>query len=323
MIWMWIAIALIACYAVFLFGPALVGYLMIFRGAPGKDVSAITSPDGQLHPYAALLRSANERLMNLPHEEVSIRSNDGITLTGTYFDRKRPKTAIFVHGYRTDPQVNFSVQAEAFARHGYNLLLIRQRGHAPGSKDRCTMGLRERFDAAAWNDWALSTDGVTETVLYGISMGAVSIALGADRFDPEKTRAMLLDCGFRSPYEQIGLDCARRHIPPWTMLPLIRLFAKLFLSVDIREKTDTHLHKTSVPCFFLHGKKDLTVPYETGLAQYEACAAKKAFFTAENAGHTESFLSDPERAENEIFTFLGEEQTGMNKTGGECTCLNS
>ena len=96
-------------------------------------------------------------------------------------------------------------------------------------------------------------------------------------------------------------------------MPLIRLFAKLFLKIDIREPNDAHLEKAAVPCFFLHGGRDMTVPYETGRALYDVCPDKKAFFTAKDAGHTESFLSAPERAENEIFTFLGEEQNAVNQ----------
>jgi fermentation-respiration switch protein FrsA (DUF1100 family) len=53
----------------------------------------------------------------------------------------------------------------------------------------------------------------------------------------------------------------------------------------------------------------LTVPYETAREVFDACGAKKAFFTAEGAGHTEAFIVEPERAGQELFAFLGEEQT--------------
>ena len=308
----WIPVALIAAYAVFVFGPALASYAAIFRGRPGSGVEALTADGAQFAPYAARIRSAYEQLQAMPKTDVSIRADDGTVLSGEYYDLGRTRTAIFVHGYRTEPYVNFSVQCEAFLRHGFNLLLIRQRGHAPGSRVHCTLGIAESRDVCAWNEWAMKQPGVSGTVLYGVSMGATAIAFAADRIDRTHTRALILDCGFRSPYEQIALDCTRRHIPAFLLMPLIRLFAKLFLKIDIRERTDAHLKKAGIPCFFLHGTKDLTIPYEAGAAQYEACTAKKAFFTAKDAGHTESFLSDPERAENEIFTFLCEEQNAVN-----------
>ncbi len=309
---LWILIALIGCYAVFVIGPAVAGVCTIFKALPGSPLERMLEPDAQLYPFRERILAVKERLDTLPKVPVSIRAKDGVVLSGVYYDLGKPRTAIFVHGYRTQPEVNFTEQAEAFSRHGCNLLLIRQRGHEPGSHVRCGMGLKERHDISAWNDWALSQNGVAETVLYGVSMGAAAVGFAASLVDPACTKALILDCGFRSPYEQISLDCKRHHIPPFVLMPWIRLFARIFLKLDIRERTDAALRETTIPCFFLHGTKDLTVPYEIGRAVFEACGAEKAFFTAENAGHAESYLSDPDRAEDEIFTFLGEERTERN-----------
>ena len=305
---LWIFAALIGCYAVFVFAPAVVAVLTIFKARPGATLDRQTAPGAQFAPYAKLMLAARDRLCALPCERVSIPARDGITLSGDYYDLGSAKTVIFMHGYRTDPEVNFVVQADVFSRHGYNLLLIRQRGHEAGSRVRCGLGLSERYDVAAWNEWALSRVGVSETVFYGVSMGAAAIGFAACDLDPEKTRALILDCGFRSPYEQISLDCKRRRVPAFLLMPPIRLLARLFLKIDIRARTDEVLRRTAIPCFFLHGTNDLTVPYETGRDVFLSCGAKKAFFTAEGAGHTEAFLSDPKRAEFELFQFLGEEQ---------------
>ena len=303
----WILLALIGCYAVFVFAPSVVAVLTIFRAKPGDPLDRMIAPDAQFAPYRKDILAAKERLDRLSRAPVSIRSRDGVPLSGEYFSGGFSRTAILVHGYRTDPAVNFTVQADVFFRHGYNVLLIRQRGHEPGSRVRCGLGLYERYDVAAWNDWALSQNGVRETVLYGISMGAASIGFAAGSLDPERTRALVLDCGYRSPDEQIRLDCKRRNVPAFLLMPWIRLLAKLFLKLDLRTRTDDVLSGTTIPCFFLHGTNDRTVPFETGRAVYARCGAGKAFFTADGAGHTEAFLSDPEKAENALFTFLGEE----------------
>lgn len=310
---LWIPAALIACYAVFVFAPAVVAVLTIFRERPGADLETMTAPGAQFAPYAERMLAARDRLRAHGAKQVSVCSKDGLTLTGEYYDLGKPRTAIFVHGYRTEPEVNFSVQADVFLRRGYNILLIRQRGHAPGSRVRCGLGLFEQFDVAAWNAWAQKQPGVSETVLYGISMGAASVGFAAKALDPAKTRALILDCGFRSPYEQIRLDCKRRNVPGFLLMPPIRLLVKLFLKTDIRQYTDDVLKDTAIPCFFLHGTADRTVPYETGRIVYSACGARKAFFTAEGAGHTEAFLSDPERAEDAIFRFLDGEPTNENQ----------
>lgn len=301
---LWIPAALIGCYAVFVIGPAIAAVCTIFKAKPGSDFDTMLQPGGQFAPYAERMRAARDCLHAHQAAQISTRSRDGLTLSGTYYGCRAPCTAILVHGYRTQPEVNFAVQADAFLRHGYNVLLIRQRGHEPGSHVHCGLGLYERYDVAAWNDWALSQNGVSETVLYGISMGAASVGFAADALDPVRTRALVLDCGFRSPDEQIRLDCRRRNVPGFLLMPWIRLFARVFLKLRIRERTDEALGRTTIPCFFLHGTEDRTVPYEIGRAVYEACGTRKAFFTADGVGHAEAFLPDPARAEEALFRFL-------------------
>ena len=306
---LWIPLALIGCYAVFVFAPAVVAVLTLFKAKPGSDLERMTAPDAQFAPYRERMLAARDRLRAHEKTQVGTVSRDGMPLSGDYYDCGSAKTAIFAHGYRTDPEVNFIVQADVFFRRGYNVLLVRQRGHGTDAHVPCGLGLYEQYDAAAWNEWALSREGVSETVLYGVSMGAASLGFAANIFDPARTRALILDCGYRSPDEQIRLECRRRNVPGFLLMPWIRLLAKLFLKLSIRKRTDDELCRTPIPCFFLHGTNDRTVPYETGRAVFERCGARKAFFTAEGAGHTEAFLSDPERAESEIFRFLGEEPT--------------
>ena len=300
----WIPAALIGCYAIFVFAPAIVAVCTIFRAKSGDPLEALIAPDKQFAQYADRMLAARDRLSSLKKERVSIPARDGVTLSGEYYDLGSGRTAILVHGYRTDPEVNFVVQADVFARRGYNLLIIRQRGHDAGSRARCGFGLYERHDVAAWNEWALGREGVKESVIYGVSMGAAAVGFAACDLDPDKTRALVLDCGFRSPYEQIRLDCKRRNVPGFLIMPPIRLLAKLFLRLEIKQRTDDVLKNTTIPCFFLHGTADMTVPYETGRAVYKACGARKAFCTAEGAGHAEAFVSDPERAEAALFAFL-------------------
>ena len=301
---LWIPAALIGCYAIFAFAPAIVAVCTIFRAKPGDPLERLIAPGMQFHRYADRMLESRSRLGTLKKERVSTTARDGVMLSGDYYDLGSSKTAILVHGYRTDPEVNFVVQADVFSRRGYNLLIIRQRGHGDGSRALCGLGLFEQYDVAAWNEWALGREGVSETVLYGVSMGAAAIGFAACDLDPRKTRALVLDCGFRSPYEQVRHDCRRRNVPGFLIMPPIRLLTKLFLRIDIKKRTDDVLKQATIPCFFLHGTADMTVPYETGRAVFEACGAKKAFFSAEGAGHTEAFLSDPERAEAALFAFL-------------------
>ncbi len=304
MIWIILPAALAGLYIIFIVGPAVVAGLTIFRCRPGMDLDSLTEPGADFFQYRELLRSARDRLLAIPGREVAVTAPDGVVLHGVYRDLGAARTAIFVHGYRSDPMVNFAPQADRFSRAGYNLLMITQRGHTGRGRELCAMGLKERYDVLAWNGWALSQAGVEATVLYGASMGAATLAYASDALDPRTTAALILDCGYESPYEQIRRDCVKRHLPARLMMPVIRAMAKLQLGVDLKESTLTALARTAIPCFFLHGTQDRRVPYACGRAGYEACAARKAFFTAGSAGHVEAFFAEPERAAAEIFAFI-------------------
>ncbi len=303
---LWILLILLGAYCVFIVGPALVSAAAIFSRREWTDFETLLRPDYQFAPYAEVLRSANRALMELGSKTVETTAEDGILLRAEYTELGSARTVIFLHGYRSNPMVNFSVQAESFAANGYNLLIIHQRAHGESEGSSPTLGLLEQSDAQRWVDWAIRKNGVTDVVLYGMSMGASTAALAADKLDPSVVKALVLDCGYCSAYEQICNDCRKRHMPASLMMPIIRLFVRIRCGVDLRTDVRPSLSATKIPAFFLHGTADATVPYVNGRRNYEACGSTKTFFTAEGVGHTMSFPAMREAAEQALYAFLSD-----------------
>ncbi len=294
---------LLAVFVIFFLGPAIVATATVFaRGTEVRLDAACAS--AQFAPYAERLKAARDRLQARRSVRVKIEAPDGVSLRADYFDLRAEKTVIFVHGYRAEPMLNFAAQADCFAERGWNLLLVTQRAHGDSGGKRSYLGIKEQYDLLGWVDWARLQPSVRKIAVYGISMGATTAAYAADKLDPDAVRALILDCGFPSPYRQIRYDCIKRRIPWRLLVPLIRLLAKLCYGIDIKTPITDALSVTTIPTFFLHGTDDKTVPYEDGRAIYEACAAPKRFFTAEGAPHVLAFVSDQSRAETELFSFL-------------------
>lgn len=306
MIVLWILGGLAVLWLIFLFGPAAVACRAVFSRRAGTSLDAATAPGGDFAPWAELLRGSREALRSRGLREVSIRSGDGLRLVADYCDAGADRTAVLLHGYHSDPMLNLAVQAVAFAARGWNVLLPDQRAHGRSEGERTGLGLLEREDLLAWTDWVRRETGVRHIVAGGVSMGAATVAYAADRLDPETVKALVLDCGFRSPYEQISGDCRKRHLPTALLMPLIRLLAKGSLGLDLRRSVRDSLARTAIPAFFLHGTEDKTVPWSEGKANYEACASKKQFYSVAGAGHAAAFLADRERAEEALFAFLKE-----------------
>lgn len=294
---------LLALFLIFFLGPAIVATATVFARGKETDLDAACSAP-QFAPYAGQLRAARARLLARKPVPVSVSAPDGARLCGAYYDLHAEKTAIFVHGYRATAMLNFAAQADCFAERGWNLLLLTQRAHGESGGKRSYLGMKEQYDLLAWVSWARQLPDVGEIVIYGASMGAATVGYAADKLDADLVRALILDCGFPSPYQQMRQDCIRRHVPWRLLMPMIRLLAKLCYGIDIKKPITDALSVTAIPTFFLHGTADRTVPYEDGRAIYERCAAPKRFYTAEGAAHTLAFITDRERAETELFSFL-------------------
>lgn len=304
MIVIWILLILLAVYIIFFAAPAIVSAAAIFSRRDWTDFDTLLRPDYQFAPYADQLRAANKSLMQMESRSVETQADDKILLRAEYYDLHAKKTVIFLHGYRSNPMVNFSVQGICFARHGYNLLIVHQRAHGDSGGSSPTLGLLEQFDAIRWVDWVKSKTNISEIVIYGMSMGAATAAYASDKLNPSLVKAVIMDCGYSSPFEQISFDCRKRHLPTRMMMPVIRLFVRVRCGVDIHKSVLPSLSKTQIPLFFLHGTADETVPYSQGQINYSACSSRKSFFTAEGVSHTMSFPAKPEAAEQAIFSFL-------------------
>ena len=306
MVVLWILGGLAALYLIFILGPAVVSYRIVFSRRAGTSLEAATAPGGDFAPWAELLRGSRDALLRRGLREVSIRSGDGLRLAADYLDAGAERTAVLLHGYHSDPMLNLAVQAEAFAARGWNLLIPDQRGHGRSEGAHLGLGLLEQEDLLGWTDWVRSETGVRRIVVGGVSMGAATAAYAADRLDPETVEALVLDCGFSSPDAQISGDCRKRHLPTALLMPVIRLLAKRRLGLDLRRSVRDSLARTGIPAFFLHGTEDRTVPWAEGRANCEACASRKQFYSVTGAGHAAAFITDREGAEQALFAFLEE-----------------
>lgn len=302
MIWK-IILLLAALYLVFILAPAILMFYKIFYlPKDGAYYAARDRSKPYYAPYLARMDEAEAYLRSKPSAEVTLTARDGTRLRGFWYDRGGSRTAIFVHGYRASPIFCFGALAKELYDRGFNLLFTVNRGHGDGG---CTtLGLREQYDLLDWSDWAAGQPGTEKLLLCGVSMGCAAAAYASDKLDGDKVRAMVLDCGFTCSYDQMTLDCRRRHLPPYLLMPLIRLMARLVLKIDIRTPVSDSLRYTKIPAVFLHGGEDSTVPIEQGRTNFESCASEKEWIAVEHAGHTASFLAGGDAVKDRVLSFI-------------------
>lgn len=248
-----------------------------------------------------------DALAKVPCEKVSIRSYDGLKLTGRYYHTADGAPLdIGFHGYRATAIRDFSGGAKISFELGHNLLLVDQRAHGESEGKTICFGIRERYDCLEWINYAVSRFGEnTQVNLYGVSMGAATVLMASGLELPSNVRHIVADCPYSSPKDIICKVAKDYGLSPKLLWPFISAGARLFGKFDPAETSAADAVKNAeVPILIIHGEDDRFVPDSMSLQVQEANPEKVTRQTFPDAGHGISFLKDPERYRKIVIEFL-------------------
>lgn len=296
--------ALAGIYLVFIVGPSITAFFITFGRKRGTSIYEMSDAEEYYAPFYREVFESYRQIEELPHTGVYMTARDGIKLYADYYDAGSDKTAILIHGYCAVPLTNFAVAGKYLFDRKYNLLMPHFRAHGKSGGKFMSMGLREQYDILDWTDYADKNLGAREIIIYGTSMGCTTVSYASDKIKNQKVRALILDCGFTSPYLQLRDDMIRRHLPYRLMMPLIRLMGKMILKEDIAKPVTESLKNAAAPCLFLHGTADQTVKFEQGKRNFESCGAEKQALFVENARHIMCFTAGGEQTRLAVWQFI-------------------
>lgn len=265
-------------------------------------------PDGPLYePYRPLMKKWIQEARALDKEDFYIKSHDGLTLHGKYFECAPGATMeIMFHGYRGSAERDLSGGIQRCFALGRNVLVVDQRTSCGSEGNVISFGINEHRDCLAWVDFAVNHFGPdVKIVLTGISMGASTVLMAAGKTLPPNVVGVLADCGFSSPKEIIKKCSRDMKIPADLIYPFIKLGAKLFGHFDLEEYTPLEAMKNcKLPVIFFHGEDDDFVPCYMSQEIYDACTSPKHIVTIPKAGHGLVYLVDNERYFKSVVEFF-------------------
>ena len=248
-------------------------------------------------PYRQQMIDWMRMTRQMPCQELSIRSHDGLTLRGRYyeFSPDAPVELLF-HGYRGNAERDLSGGVARCFSMGHSALLIDQRASGFSDGHIITFGIREHRDCLDWTSFAAAHFGKErKLILTGISMGAATVVMASQAQLPEQVMYILADCGYTSPREIIRKVCRDAHYPVVLTYPLVRLSARLFGGFDLEAfSPEEAVTQRKVPIIFIHGEADGFVPCDMSRQLYARCAAPKKLLIVPNAGHGLAYPVDPE-----------------------------
>lgn len=236
-----------------------------------------------------------DELEKLPCEDVTVKSYDGLTLYGRYYEREQKDVIeIDFHGYRGHAIRDYCAGSKINSDSGRSSIIIEERAHGRSEGKTITFGIRERYDVLTWVNYVNERFGPdVKIILAGVSMGASTVLMASGMDLPGNVVAVVADCPYSSPKEIICKVARDKGLNDKLVYPLIKLSAKLFANLDIEEASPVEaVKKSKTPTIIAHGTDDRFVPYEMGKRVFEECAAQnKKMLSIEGAGHATSYFT--------------------------------
>lgn len=290
--YIWILLMLAVCIVTL-----LTSYITFRMGfyAPRKERPAdtIDLPEGEIYePFWPAMETWIRETRATPHENLEIRSFDGLRLQGKYYELA-PGTPleIMFHGYRGSAERDMCGGMQRAFALGHSALIVDQRCSGGSEGNVITFGIKEHKDCLAWVDFAVAHFGPeVRLILTGMSMGAATVLMAAGKELPENVVGILADCGYSSPRAIILDVVGKMKLPPKLLYPFVKLGARLFGGFDLEETSPVEAVKhCKVPVIFFHGLTDDFVPCRMTRENFEACASKKQLVLVPGAGHGLSY----------------------------------
>jgi fermentation-respiration switch protein FrsA (DUF1100 family) len=250
-------------------------------------------------------------LASLLKEEVKINSHDNLQLHGFYIPYFRSqdetvKTIILVHGYSVSSAYMLHY-LRTFLEHGWDILLIDQRGHGQSEGKYASYGFHEKFDLDRWVSWVQQRNGRDSIIgLLGVSMGAGTVleyaAINQD------AKFIIADCPYSDLNELIKYQIWQRaHLPSFPLINAVNVMLSQKVGFTLQDVSPINAIKDQeIPIMFIHGSEDTFVPTYMSEDLYKAKKGKKKLLIVGGAGHGNSYMKNDLLYEKEMWLFIDE-----------------
>lgn len=292
----WILLALAALVLLIAFVCFYMAFFVPKHGPVRAD--DYTIPEGEIYePFRADMVKWMKEVRAMPREDLYIRSRDGKTLHGRYYEyAPGAPIELMFHGYRGNADRDLCGGVQRCFALERSALVVDQRASGESDGKVITFGVKEHLDCLDWVAFMTEHFGEDARILLtGISMGATTVLLAAGKPLPRQVKGVLADCGFSNARDIICKVIRQMKLPPKPIYPFIRLGARLYGGFDPDScSVPAAMGRASVPVIFFHGKNDDFVPWEMSRENCDACVSPKALVITPDAGHGLCYLVDRE-----------------------------
>ncbi len=228
---------------------------------------------------------------DLPVQDVSFESRDGLMLAGWFIPGGSGATVILAHGYGHS-RAELLPHADYLHRAGFSVLLFDCRNRGESEGDEVTIGAREPFDIQGAVDYLETRPDVDRTRIgvQGVSLGAASAILAAA--ETPEIRGVVAESAFKSVSSTI--DVSFSHfigLPSFPFAPITEFVVEQRLGADVGDVVPAKViaQISPRPVLIIHDLEDDLITSDSGQVLYKAAAEPKQLWLIPGAEHTKGW----------------------------------
>lgn len=237
-------------------------------------------------------KPVNDKLPNKPFEMVAIEGD--VRLKGWLIEVDSSKgVVVLFHGY-SGSKSGLVAYAEEFNKMDFSTLLIDFRGSGGSEGDQTTIGFKEAKDVKATFDFIKNKFPNQEIILFGTSMGAVSIMKAVADLGVQSNK-IILECPFGTMRQTVKKRFEAMNLPSFPLADLLMFYGAIQTGFNpYKHKPMEYAKDVKISTLLLYGKHDTRVTLEETEGIYENLSGQKELVILENSGH-ENYLSNDKK----------------------------
>ncbi len=253
------------------------------------------------HP-ARILSGLTPKNFNLPFEEITFTTKDGISIAGWFIPSKSSATEskpapaiILLHGYPAEKGDLLSIANDLHS--DFNILLIDFRYFGKSGGSFTTLGTKERLDLEVAID-ILSSRGFERVGVLGFSLGGATAILQAEQ---DSRIAAVVSYASFADLTILGKDLYT-HLPVIreALVPLMKFWMELLWGIDADYSPKEAAQNMQTPILIIHTQQDEQIPFHHAELLRDALKnnQRAEFYFPEEGLHGELPTDFDERVKN-------------------------
>lgn len=215
---------------------------------------------------------------------VTLLTKDNIKLEAWYrtVNNAKGSVALF-HGYGEN-KTDILEEGIAFLNMGYNVLLLDFRAHGNSGGNTCTVGYREAEDVKLAYDF-LKDKSVKNIVLWGISMGAASVAHAITEYKLQPSK-VILEMPFATMRNAVEGEIRVMHLPEEPLSVFLTFWGSVEQGIwSFNMNPEDYVKNIHCPVLMQVGVNDVRVTPKERKEVYENLNQPKQLVIYNNSGH--------------------------------------